>query len=194
MRPSRAEITLTAMSRAAPPSTSAALRKRPRRSGSGSFSASTLDPDDAEPAPLEVRRALRELCAGFRIPPRFELERDDDKPGAGGYDLESDTVSVDPDRAAMIGMGGEDGYYATLLHELLHATGHPSRLARASLQVRPNTLEEGTVMAAERIVLAHVGFPVEALDWYAPCHPTFELEPAPVDRDAAREAAAWVLS
>jgi antirestriction protein ArdC len=31
-------------------------------------------------------------------------------------------------------MGGDDGYYATLLHELLHATGHPT-LAAADMAI-----------------------------------------------------------
>jgi antirestriction protein ArdC len=152
-----------------------------------------------------VLRALRELCAGFRLPPRFRLLEHDknDVRSSGVYDLDSDTVSMDPDRAAAAGMGGEEGYYAALTHELLHATGHPSRLNGESIRDESDegeALEEGTVMAAERIVLEAVGFPLEALDWFAPCRWVFvipsgyRLDPAPVDRDAARAAADWVLN
>src|SRR5262245_5832275 len=55
-------------------------------------------------------------------------------------------------------MGGEDGYYAFLLHELLHATGHPSRLDRVTAgdySGEGTELEEGTVFLAQRIVLAN---------------------------------------
>ncbi len=48
---------------------------------------------------------------------------------AGGhafYDFEADRVQVPP-REAFEDLGG---YYATLLHELVHATGHRTRLAR----------------------------------------------------------------
>jgi Zincin-like metallopeptidase len=132
-----------------------------------------MNPDDPEPVALEVLQALRELCASFRVPPR-QFRRRVGKAGAhyhaGIYYHQTDIVAVDPDRAAMYGMGGEDGYYACLTHELLHATGHPSRLNRESLRDESSegfALEEGTVMAASRIVLEAVGFGTEALDWFA---------------------------
>ena len=145
--------------------------------------------------PLEAVRALRELCAGFRLPPRFALLYAPHRPepdvrlGSGSYNLQSDVVGIDPSRAAQNGMGGEDGYYVTLVHELLHATGHPSRLDRESLRNMSEEaymLEEATASASERIVLEAVGFPTEALDWYA-------LNPAPGDHDAAEAAADWML-
>jgi antirestriction protein ArdC len=115
----------------------------------------------------------------------------------GWYRAESDIVAVDPARAAMDGMGGEDGYYTMLLHELLHATGHPSRLDRATTgdySIKGNALEEGTVRFAERIVLAELGFPEEALEWYLPSnHPGLPVCALPVDRRSGRRAAAWVL-
>jgi antirestriction protein ArdC len=40
----------------------------------------------------------------------------------GTYYPASDIVAVDPAAGAMNGLGREDGYYATLIHELLHAT------------------------------------------------------------------------
>jgi Zincin-like metallopeptidase len=129
----------------------------------------------------------------------------------GTYDSSSDTVSIDPDRSAFDGMGGEDGYYVVLLHELLHATGHTSRLWRASLYERSDeakALEECTTEAALRIVLEELGFPDEALDHFTPRRRTFELstidpenggpclyrfDPPPIDRDVAQDMADWVL-
>ena len=73
-------------------------------------------------------------------------------------------------RAGGDGLGGDDGYYALLVRELLHATGHPRRLNRATTgdySCEGYELEEGTVLAAQRIVLAEVGFSVEAVDWQA---------------------------
>jgi antirestriction protein ArdC len=90
----------------------------------------------------------------------------------------------------MAGMGGEDGYYATLIHELLHATGHPSRLGRATtgdFSDRGYAREEGTVLLAQTIVLREIGFGDEATEWY-----TFAKGLSP-DRRAARAAAAWML-
>jgi antirestriction protein ArdC len=89
-------------------------------------------------------------------------------------------------------MGGEDGYYVTLLHELLHATGHPSRLARPTsgdYSSEGYALEEGTVLRSQRIVLEAIGFEADALDWHAPSE-----HGLPVDPEAARNAAAWVLN
>jgi hypothetical protein len=108
-----------------------------------------------------VLRHARELCAQFRIPPR-QFRRRVRKGEAGYYSPASDIVAVDPDRAAMDGMGGEDGYYAMLMHELLHATGHPSRLNRATsgdYSIFGYDLEEGTVRTALRTVLKSIGFP-----------------------------------
>ena len=66
-------------------------------------------------------------------------------------------------------MGGDDGYYATLLHELLHATGHPSRLSRRTTgdySPAGYAQEEGAVVLAQRIVLREIGFDAEAIDWH----------------------------
>jgi Zincin-like metallopeptidase len=149
-----------------------------------------LNPSDPEPVPLEVLRYARSLCATFRVPPRQFRQRVR-KGEAGYYNPASDIVAVDPDRAAMDGLGGEDGYYALLLHELLHATGHTSRLDRATSGDYSPTgyeLEEGTVRWALRIVLERIGFPPEALDWHAPGDIGL-----PVDRTAAHAAAEWLL-
>jgi hypothetical protein len=138
-----------------------------------------------------VLRHARELCAQFRIPPR-QFRRRVRKGEAGYYSPASDIVAVDPDRAAMDGMGGEDGYYAMLMHELLHATGHPSRLNRATsgdYSIFGYDLEEGTVRTALRTVLKSIGFPPEALEWYAP-----GSHGLPVDWAAARRAAEWILT
>jgi antirestriction protein ArdC len=111
----------------------------------------------------------------------------------GSYRVESDIVAVNPERAAMDGLGGEDGYFAMLLHELLHATGHPSRLDRPTTGHYSGggaDLEEGTVYAAQRIVLAEIGFPDEAVDWFAPV----AIGGFPVDQGAARRAATWMLA
>lgn len=109
----------------------------------------------------------------------------------GSYQPSTDTVAVDLDASAMNGMGGEDGYYVTLLHELLHATGHASRLARATTgDYSPEgyACEEGTVLEAQRIVLKTIGFEAEALHFHAPSAHGF-----PADRCAAADATAWVL-
>jgi antirestriction protein ArdC len=89
-------------------------------------------------------------------------------------------------------LGGEDGYYSMLVHELMHATGHPSRLDRATTgnySGDASDIEEGTSYAAQRLVLKAVGFPADALDWYAPVG----IYGLPVDNAAAMEAAAWFL-
>jgi Zincin-like metallopeptidase len=150
------------------------------------------DPADPEPVPLSALRDLRALCAGFRIPPR-QFRRRATRGQVGSYRVESDIVAVDPGRAASNGLGGEDGYYATLVHELLHATGHPGRLDRETTgkySGESSDLEEGTVLTAQRLVLTEVGFPEEAVDWHVPSD-TFGL---PVDTAAATEAAAWLLA
>jgi antirestriction protein ArdC len=108
----------------------------------------------------------------------------------GVYYVASDIVAVDPDRADSDGMGGDDGYYSTLLHELLHATGHPSRLSRATTgDYSPPgyAREEGTVLFAQRIVLREIGFDTEAINWHT------SSSDLPLDRGAARAAAAWIL-
>jgi hypothetical protein len=146
-----------------------------------------MDPSDLEPVPLHVLRDLRDLCANFRIPPR-QFRRRAPRGIVGWYRVESDIVAVDPGRADEQGLGGDDGYYAFLLHELLHATGHPSRLGRATTGHYSGELadlEEGTVRAAARIVLAQVGFPAEAVDWN-----TCTYRGLPVDQEAAERAAA----
>jgi hypothetical protein len=51
-----------------------------------------------------------------------------------------------------------------------------------------NYLEEGTILAAQRIVLREIGFSGEALEWHAP-----KEHGLPIDRKAARKAAAWLL-
>jgi hypothetical protein len=146
-----------------------------------------VDPEDDEPVPLQVLHDLRSLCADFRVPPReFQLVTME---YMGLYRLEEDVVAIDPDRAAMFGLGGADGYYVTLAHELLHATGHPRRLARPTCGDYTNDdLEEGTVNLALRHVLRSIGFPEFALDWHAP----YDLG-LPVDHEAAKRAAGWVL-
>jgi antirestriction protein ArdC len=152
--------------------------------------------NDPEPVPLESLWAARYLCGLFRVPPRQFRQRT--RRGiAGSYWPKSDIVAVNPDRADGDGMGGEDGYYVCLLEELLHATGHPSRLDRAtttSLTYEGHALEQGTVNRALRIVLTELRFPVEALDWHAPLGLRWEDDPPlPVDQAAAEAAAAWVL-
>jgi Zincin-like metallopeptidase len=123
--------------------------------------ADKMDSDDPEPVPLAVLRDTRDLCANFRVPPR-QFRRRAPRGMVGWYRVESDIVAVDPFRAAQEGMGGEEGYYAFLVHELLHATGHPTRLARSTTgdyTDDANAREEATVRMAQRIVLTEVGFP-----------------------------------
>lgn len=151
-----------------------------------------LDAAEPEPVPLDALRDARRLCANFRLPPR-QFRRRARRGQVGWYRVESDIVAVNPDRAAMDGLGGEDGYYATLVHELLHATGHPSRLGRPTTGMYSGdeaASEEGTVYAAQRMVLAELGFPEEALDWYSPVG----IGGFPVEHSAARRAAAWMLA
>jgi Zincin-like metallopeptidase len=150
-----------------------------------------LNPSDPEPVPLQVLRDTRELCARFRVPPR-QFRRRTPRHVAGSYHVRSDIVAVNQRRAEDNGLGGEDGYYGFLVHELLHATGHPKRLGRRTTgDYSPDgyDLEEGTVLAAQRIVLAELGFPDEALDWH-----TRGYESLPSDHEAATLAAHWFLS
>ena len=157
-------------------------------------------PGSPEPVPLEVLRTARDLIANFRLPPR-QFRRGTVNGLAGYYRPSSDIVFVNPDIADMQGMGGHEGYYALLIHELLHATGHPSRLDRTStgdFSTLGDAREEGTTYAAERIVLSEIGFPEEAVDWFAPDGPTLRYENGTsrvliVDWEAASEAAGWVL-
>jgi hypothetical protein len=74
-----------------------------------------MDPLDPEPEPLLALRELRGLCAHFRIPPR-QFRTRTSRGIAGTYRVESDIVTVDPRKAAGDGLGGEDGYYALLVH------------------------------------------------------------------------------
>ena len=57
--------------------------------------ASKWEPADAEPVPLEVLRVARELCGGFRTPPR-QFRRRVAKRINGTYYPASDIVAVDP--------------------------------------------------------------------------------------------------
>jgi antirestriction protein ArdC len=121
-------------------------------------------------------------------PPR-QFRRRTPRGTVGYYNPATDIVAVDPARADMDGWGGNDGYYATLLHELLHATGHARRLGRPTTgNYAPSAyaLEEGTVAWAQRIVLSEIGFPEEAIEWHVP-------RGFPLDRRAAGRAAAWLL-
>lgn len=149
-----------------------------------------VDPGEPEPVPLEALRLARDLCANFRVPPR-QFRRRTRKGHQGLYYPATDIVAVDRAQADGEGMGGDDGYYATLIHELLHATGHPRRLDRATTTDYSREAlahEEGTVFAALRTVLVEIGFDSEALDWHAP-----RGDELPVDRVAAMEAAAWMV-
>jgi Zincin-like metallopeptidase len=140
--------------------------------------------------PLDVLREARHLCADFRIPPR-QFRRRTPRGAKGSYYPETDIVAINVDRADRDGMGGDDGYDATLLHELLHATGHQRRLARATTGDFSRAgygLEEGTILEAQRILLREIGFGAEPLDWHAPKKHGF-----PVDRKPASKAAAWLL-
>lgn len=149
-----------------------------------------VEPGEPEPVALELLYEARRLCAGFRIPPQ-QFRRRTRKGEKGAYYPAADIVAVDPARAAADGMGGDDGYYVTLLHELLHATGHPTRLARATtgdFSTAGYNLEEGTALRAQRIVLQEIGFRGAALEWHAP-----KEHGLLVDGRAARNAADWLL-
>jgi antirestriction protein ArdC len=149
-----------------------------------------VEPGEPDPVSLEALRDLRDLCAAFTVPPR-QFRRRTAKGEFGAYYPSTDIVAVSPWRAAGEGMGGDDGYYAALLHELLHATGHPRRLGRRTtgdFSSDGYALEEGTVLLAEQIVLESIGFDPEAVDWY-----TMQLRTLPADRKAASRAAGWVL-
>jgi antirestriction protein ArdC len=148
--------------------------------------------DDPEPVPLPVLRAARELCAGFHVPPA-QFRRRTRRGQVGGYWPATDIVAVDPDGAASDGLGGEDGYYVVLIEELLHATGHPSRLDRETcVDLAQWRREEATVGVALRTVLIELGFPEDALGWYASVGRYAALAVRP-DKRAARAAAAWML-
>jgi hypothetical protein len=150
-----------------------------------------LDGKDREPVPLEVLRDARALCANFRVPPRH-FRRRTGRGYAGAYWVESDIVAVDPVRAARGGIGDDDGYYVFLIHELVHATGHPSRLGRITIgnySRAEHDLEEGTARATGWIVLEELGFPFAALEHYALAN----YDGFPVDWKAAEAAAAWLL-
>jgi hypothetical protein len=77
--------------------------------------AAVWNPGDPEPVPLDVLGRARDLCAQFRQPPR-QFRTRVEKGFVGCYDVESDIVAVNPARADADGMGGDDGYYSTLLH------------------------------------------------------------------------------
>jgi hypothetical protein len=149
-----------------------------------------MEPGEADPVPLDVLRHARSLCHRFRVPPR-QFRYRTCRGFVGAYWPATDIVAVNPDRADEHSMGGDEGYYAMLLHELLHATGHSRRLGRATcgdLSLEGDALEEGTVTCALRIVLTQIGFPAESVDWLAQLH---EL---PIDEQAALDAAHWVLT
>lgn len=66
----------------------------------------------------------REMVEGMPNPPEFE-----EGTAIPFYRPKTDSVHM-PDRCYFI---NEEAYYSTLFHELTHATGHESRLARKSL-------------------------------------------------------------
>ncbi len=130
-----------------------------------------LDPGDPSPLPSPCCETCATSAQASRCP-RARSSRKTKKGAVSGYYAPAtDIVSVDVRPADLDGMGGHDGYYAVLVHELLHATGHPRRLARRTIgdhSPKGYALEEGTTLAAQRIVLAKIGFDSEALDWHAP--------------------------
>jgi hypothetical protein len=68
--------------------------------------------------------------------------------------------------------------------------GHPSRLSRATTgdySPAGYTREEGTVLFAQRIVLEEIEIDNEAHTWHT------DSPDLPLDRRAAKEAAAWIL-
>ena len=149
-----------------------------------------VEPGESDPVPLDVLVRARDLCANFPVPPR-QFRTRTARGCCGSYYPRSDIVAVDPIRSAWDGMGGDEGYYAMLIHELLHATGHSKRLARATtgdFSREGYGLEEGTVITAQRIVLQEIGFGAEAIDWFTP-----QGHGLPVDTREARKAAAWML-
>ena len=75
------------------------------------------------PASAACDRA-RALVAGMPNPPKFEQGS-----AVPCYRRSSDSVNM-PERRFFT---SEEAYYSTLFHELTHASGHQSRLARASL-------------------------------------------------------------
>ena len=149
-----------------------------------------LDARDPEPVSLEALLHARRLCATFRVPPH-QFRRRTSKSVMGGYYTATDIVAVNRAAADANGLGGDDGYYAVLLHELIHATGHRRRLGRPTTgDYSPEgyALEEGTALTSQRIVLREIGFELEALEWHAPSN-----HGLPVDQEAAEAAAAWIL-
>jgi hypothetical protein len=150
------------------------------------------NPQDPEPVPLTVLKRARDFCAKFRVPPR-QFRRRTATGALGSYWPKTDIVAVDQRRADADGLGGDDGYYATMIHELLHATGHPRRLGRPTTgdySREGYDTEEKIVNTALRIVLAEIGFPQEAIDR----HTYTDRWPTRDQQAAAERAAAWFLN
>lgn len=120
--------------------------------------------DDVELEPVEAaEKVLREMP----LPPEIHIGRHDHP----FYDPRKDTVEV-PARKAF---RSEAGFYNTLFHELAHATGHQSRLGRATLmgagttgspdeQTKNYGREELIAEMAASFLCAHVGFGTELED------------------------------
>jgi hypothetical protein len=134
----------------------------------------------------------RSLVERFRIPPRqFRREIKGTAFRArthGVYFIRDDAVAIN---WVLLRNRRADAlhYYCTLLHELLHATGHQKRLNRQSLYDRNQALEEGTVLLAEWNVLSRIGLPERVLRAQAPMS-EFAYPYSPADAKAARD---WLL-
>jgi hypothetical protein len=125
---------------------------------------------DPEPVPLDALRAARRLCADFRVPPRQFRRRT-----ARGADGQLLPRERHPSPSMLPGQRGAEWVETTVTTQLSFTSfctrqAIPGRLARTTsgdFSPAGSYLEEGTILAAQRIVLREIGFGGEALEWHA---------------------------
>ena len=117
-----------------------------------------IDAQDHDP--VEQAEAI---IAGMPSPPEFQTYQNANH--APHYDPKADMIRV-PDMGRY---RSTEGYYNTVFHELVHATGHPKRLNRFDLDANAGDLhaygrEELTAGMGAAMLAAHAGTLAEAIE------------------------------
>ena len=117
-----------------------------------------MDAQDHDP--VEQAEAI---IAGMPSPPEFQTYQNANH--APHYDPKADMIRV-PDMGRY---RSTEGYYNTVFHELVHATGHPKRLARFEMDANAGDLhaygrEELTAGMGAAMLAAHAGTLAEAIE------------------------------
>lgn len=107
------------------------------------FNLEQCDGITAPPVPARVA-ALDGIVTNMPAPPHFK------NGGVASYSAATDTVTLPP----LPSFETADGYYATLFHELTHATGHKERLHRPGITAKHSF---GSAGYAQEELAAEIG-------------------------------------